>query len=330
MRIDVIAIRLRYQAQYLGAAWSTRGCRVTRRSGDALPPSRRPRPPAPTASSCRTGPAIPPPRPMYAADAVRKPDRPQARFSGSVSAIKSSGWRWAGKTYKLKFGHHGGNQPVMDLTTQQGGDHLVRITASPSSADSPCARSPEVTHVNLNDDTVEGLTSHEASRCSAIQYHPEASPGPHDAELLCFERFAELIEDNPSAYPLGRAEIGGDQGACRSVPTFDKHLADRLGADRHRPGVRVRLLRHTSLQGPYARTATEIILVNSNPATIMTDPDFARPHLHRADRRRGRREDHRGRTSPTRCCRRSADRPRLNTGDGVGRAGRSRERMASS
>jgi carbamoyl-phosphate synthase small subunit len=94
-----------------------------------------------------------------------------------------------GKTYKLKFGHHGGNQPVMDLTTRK-----VEITAQNHGfavdADS-LKGAAEVTHLNLNDNTVEGLTHRELPIFS-VQYHPESSPGPHDANYL-FKRFTDMM-----------------------------------------------------------------------------------------------------------------------------------------
>jgi len=94
-----------------------------------------------------------------------------------------------GHTYKLKFGHHGGNQPVIDRTTGK-----VEITAQNHGfavdADS-LKGAAEVTHLNLNDQTVEGL-AHRDLPIFSIQYHPESSPGPHDASYL-FRRFVQMM-----------------------------------------------------------------------------------------------------------------------------------------
>jgi carbamoyl-phosphate synthase small subunit len=95
-----------------------------------------------------------------------------------------------GKTYKLKFGHHGGNQPVMDLTTRK-----VEITTQNHgfAVDAESLKGASVvTHLNLNDNTVEGL-AHRELPIFSVQYHPESSPGPHDASYL-FKRFVELME----------------------------------------------------------------------------------------------------------------------------------------
>ena len=97
---------------------------------------------------------------------------------------------FGGRTYKMKFGHHGGNQPVIDLSTgkveitAQNHSYAVDPTSLPDAV--------EVTHKNLNDDTVEGLR-HKELPVFSVQYHPEAAPGPHDA-LYLFRRFVELLE----------------------------------------------------------------------------------------------------------------------------------------
>ena len=99
-----------------------------------------------------------------------------------------------GKTFKLKFGHRGGNQPV-----RRGDGHSVEITAQnhgfavePGSIEDTAI----VTHINLNDNTVEGL-HHCSLPAFSVQYHPEASPGPHDARYL-FEEFIKLMEKHKS------------------------------------------------------------------------------------------------------------------------------------
>jgi carbamoyl-phosphate synthase small subunit len=99
------------------------------------------------------------------------------------------GQAFGGKTYKLKFGHRGGNHPVRDETTGK-----VEITVQNHGfAVRKEGLSDKVTisHLNLNDMTVEGLESKEL-RAFSVQYHPEASPGPHDSRYL-FKRFYDLV-----------------------------------------------------------------------------------------------------------------------------------------
>ncbi len=95
-----------------------------------------------------------------------------------------------GKTYKLKFGHRGGNQPVKNLMTGK-----VEITSQNHGfavdIESLKEKDIELTHINLNDDTLEGFRHHR-HRVIAVQHHPEAAPGPLDANYI-FDEFLEMI-----------------------------------------------------------------------------------------------------------------------------------------
>ena len=97
-----------------------------------------------------------------------------------------------GKTYKLKFGHRGGNQPVRRIA-----GHNVEITSQNHGFAVDAESLPDdvvVTHINLNDNTVEGL-QHKTLPAFSVQYHPESSPGPHDANYL-FGEFIKLMEEH--------------------------------------------------------------------------------------------------------------------------------------
>jgi carbamoyl-phosphate synthase small subunit len=96
-----------------------------------------------------------------------------------------------GRTFKLKFGHRGGNQPVKNLLSGR-----VEITSQNHgfAVDLNSIADPavELTHINLNDNTLEGLR-HPQLKAFSVQYHPEASPGPHDADYL-FDEFMGLVQ----------------------------------------------------------------------------------------------------------------------------------------
>ena len=101
------------------------------------------------------------------------------------------GQAFGGKTYKLKFGHHGGNHPVKDLKTGK-----VAISVQNHGfcvdIDTLNGREIELTHINLNDQTLEGMR-HKKLPIFSVQFHPEACPGPKDAEYL-FAKFTELMK----------------------------------------------------------------------------------------------------------------------------------------
>jgi carbamoyl-phosphate synthase small subunit len=103
------------------------------------------------------------------------------------------GQAFGGKTFKLKFGHHGANHPVLNQLTNK-----VEITSQNHGfavdPDSLRDSEVEITHWNLNDQTVEGLR-HKSEPVFCVQYHPEAAPGPHDSHYL-FRDFVKLMKEN--------------------------------------------------------------------------------------------------------------------------------------
>lgn len=96
-----------------------------------------------------------------------------------------------GRTYKLRFGHHGCNHPVMNLDTGKV-DITVQNHGFCADIDSLSGRGVHLTHKNLNDDTLEGMRN-DRQRFFCVQYHPEAAPGPHDARHL-FDEFVALMD----------------------------------------------------------------------------------------------------------------------------------------
>jgi carbamoyl-phosphate synthase small subunit len=125
----------------------------------------------------------------YAVETIRKQIGRRPVF-GICLGHQLTGLALGGKTFKLKFGHRGGNQPVKDLTTGK-----VEITSQNHGfcVDMESLKDPdiELSHINLNDNTLEGLI-HKKIPLFTVQYHPEASPGPHDADYL-FDRYIEMM-----------------------------------------------------------------------------------------------------------------------------------------
>jgi carbamoyl-phosphate synthase small subunit len=139
----------------------------------------------------------------YAVETIRKM-LGRVPIFGICLGHQLCGLALGGKTFKLKFGHHGGNHPVKNLLTNR-----VEITAQNHGfavdPDSLPASDVEITHVNLNDNTNEGMR-HRSLPLFSVQYHPEASPGPHDSHYL-FTRFTDMMNDARLSNALRRGRL---------------------------------------------------------------------------------------------------------------------------
>ena len=138
------------------------------------------------------------PQPLtYAVDTVKRLLEKRLPLFGICLGHQLLGLALGGRTFKLKFGHHGANHPVIDLSTRkveittQNHGFCVDLDSLP--------REVRTTHVNLNDKTSEGM-AHDQLPAFSVQYHPEAAAGPHDSRYL-FARFKDLMakrQESPS------------------------------------------------------------------------------------------------------------------------------------
>jgi carbamoyl-phosphate synthase small subunit len=144
-----------------------------------------------------------------AVEGVREPVRELAQslpLFGICLGHQILGLALGGEKRKLKFGHHGGNQPGQDVHTGKvaicAENHGYAIDADSLRA---AGEPVEITHLNLNDGTVEGL-AHQTRPLFSVQYHPEASPGPHDAAYF-FQRFRNMVQRHVAGERVTGAQI---------------------------------------------------------------------------------------------------------------------------
>ena len=240
-----------------------------------------------------------------------------ARSSASASATSCSAGRSAATTVKLPFGHHGGNHPVQRPRHRARSRSPARTTTSPS----PPTRwpaAPTLTHVNLNDGVCEGLQVPGDASAFSVQHHPEAGPGPHDSRYLFarVRRADDAHRGGMSPAPIhpprrARRAAGARSGGGLMPKRDDIHSILIIGSG---PIVIGQACEFDYSGTQACRVLREegyrVILANSNPATIMTDPDFADAHLHRAAHAGGAGGDHRARAARRRAAdARRPDRP---------------------
>jgi carbamoyl-phosphate synthase large subunit len=203
----------------------------------------------------------------YASEAVRKLIESETPIFGICLGHQLIGRALGGETARLKFGHHGGNHPVQDLRSKQ-----VYVTAQnhnymvvPESLDPD---EVEVTYLSLNDGSLEGIRLKNKPVYS-VQFHPEAAPGPHDAHEIFapfFEAMAERKQGNRQSSTCLPVSLSNSTPLTILIPGSGPIVIGQAAEFDYSGTQAVKALR---------KLGHRIVLVNSNPATIMTDPDIA-------------------------------------------------------
>ena len=162
---------------------------------------------------------------LYAVENIRKL-LGRVPIFGICLGHQLCGLALGGRTFKLKFGHHGSNHPVKNLLTQK-----VEITAQNHGfcvdPDSLPSSDVEITHVNLNDHTNEGMR-HRSLPLFSVQYHPEASPGPHDARYL-FDDFIAMMKAGITEEESEKDGKGGFQPAAENWKSRPSNSPSNVG-----------------------------------------------------------------------------------------------------
>ena len=198
---------------------------------------------------------------------------------------------YGAETYKLKFGHRGGNHPVQESAHRQGGNHRAESQLRRRTRKSVRARGLKSRTINLLDGTVEGVAC-PTDRVFSVQYHPESAPGPQDSGYL-FDAFIAIDEGGETSMPK-RTDI-------------HKITGHRLRADRHRAGGGVRLRRHAGVPRAQRRRVRGRA-VQLQPGNDHDGHRHCRQGIHGAADARIRRQNPAATSGRTRFCPASAGR----------------------